>query len=55
MEWGKGISIPTTWRIWDLDVDEPIVLYSVRELIGALFWVALLTRTDIANARRVVA
>ena len=26
VEWGKGIPIPTTWRIWDLDVDEPIVL-----------------------------
>ena len=27
VEWGKGIPIPTTWRIWDLDVDEPIVLF----------------------------
>ena len=27
-EWGKGISIPTTCRIWDLDVDEPIVPFS---------------------------
>ena len=55
VEWGKCIPIPTTWRIWDLDVDEPIVLFSVRELIGALLWVALLTRTDIANAMRAVA
>ena len=39
----------------DLDVDEPIVLFSVRELIGARLWVALLTRTDIANAMRAVA
>ena len=36
VEWGKGIPIPTTWRIWDLDVDEPIVLFPFRELIGAL-------------------
>ena len=36
VEWGKGIPIPTTWRIWNLDVDEPIVLFPVRELIGAL-------------------
>ena len=55
MEWGKGIPIPTTWRIWNLDVDEPIVLLPVRELIGALLWIALLTRTDIANAMRAVA
>ena len=55
MEWGKGIPIPTTWRIWNLDVDEPIVLFPVRELIGALLWIALLTRTDIANAMRAVA
>ena len=54
VEWGKCIPIPTTWRIWDLDVDEPIVLFSVRKLIGALFWVALLTRTDISNAMRAV-
>ena len=55
MEWGKGIPIPTTWRIWNLDVDEPIALFPVRELIGALLWTALLTRTDIANAMRSVA
>ena len=55
VEWGKGIPIPTTWRIWNLDVDEPIVLFPVRELIGALLWIALLTRTDIANAMRAVA
>ena len=50
MEWDKGIPIPTTWRIWDLDVDEPIVLFPFRELIGALLWIALLTRPDIAYA-----
>ena len=55
VEWGKGIPIPTTWRIWNLDVDEPIVLFPVRELIGALLWIALLTRTDIADAMRAVA
>ena len=46
MEWGKGIPIPTTWRIWDLDVDEPIVLFPVRELIGALFFVDCLVDQD---------
>ena len=54
MEWGKGIPIPTTWRIWDLDV-EPIVLFPFRELIGALLWIALLSRPDIVNAVRAVA
>ena len=39
VEWGKGIPIPTTWRIWDLDVDEPIVLFPFRELIGTLLWI----------------
>ena len=55
MEWGKGIPIPTTWRIWDLDVDEPIVLFPFRELIGGLLWIAFLTRLDIENAVRAVA
>ena len=55
MEWGKGIPIPITWRIWELDVDEPIVLFPFRELIGALLWIALLTRPDIANEVRAVA
>ena len=50
VEWGKGIPIPTTWRLWDLDVDEPIVLFPFREFIGALLWIALLTTPDIANA-----
>ena len=35
VEWSKGIPIPTTWKIWDLDVDEPIVLSPFRDLIGA--------------------
>ena len=55
VEWGKGIPIPTTWRIWDLDVDEPIVLFPFRELIGALLWIVLLSRPDIVNAVRAVA
>ena len=55
VEWGKGIPIPTTWRIWDLDVDEPIVLFHFRELIGALLWIALLSRADIVHAVRAVA
>ena len=55
VEWGKGSPIPTTWRTWDLDVDEPIVLFPFRELIGGLWWVAFLTRPDIANGVRAVA
>ena len=55
VEWGKGSPIPTTWRTWDLDVDEPIVLFPFRELIGGLLWIAFLTRPDIANAVRAVA
>ena len=55
VEWGNGIPIPTTWRLWDFDVDEPNVLFPFRELIGALLWIALLTRPDIANAVRAVA
>ena len=52
VEWGKGIPIPTTWRLWGFDVDEPNVLFPFRELIGALLWIALLTRPDIAYAMR---
>ena len=55
MEWGNGIPIPTTWRLWDFDVDEPNILFPSRELIGALVWIALLTRPDITNAVRAVA
>ena len=55
VEWGKGIPIPITWRIWELDVDEPIVLFPFRELVGALLWIALLSRPDIVNAVRAVA
>ena len=55
VEWGNGIPIPTTWRLWDFDVDEPNVLFPFRQLIGALLWIALLTRPDIANAVRAVA
>ena len=38
-----------------LDVNEPIVLFPFRELIGALLWIALLTRLHIANAVGAVA
>ena len=55
MEWGNAIPIPTTWRLWDFDVDEPNVLFPFRELICALLWIALLTRPDIANSVRAVA
>ena len=55
VEWGNGIPIPTTWRLWDFDVDETNVLFPFRELIGAVLWIALLTRPDIANAVRAVA
>ena len=53
VEWGNGIPIPTAWRLWDFDV-EPNDLFPFRELIGALLWIALLTRPDIANAVRAV-
>ena len=39
MEWGNGIPIPTTWRLWDFDVDEPSVPFPFGELIRALFFV----------------
>lgn len=55
VEWGGGIPLPTTWRLWDFDVNEPSVEYPFRALIGSLLWVALLTRPDIANAVRAVA
>ena len=44
----------TTWRLWDFDVDEPNVLFPLRELIGALLRIALLTRPYIANSVRTV-
>ena len=55
VEWGKGIPIPITWRLWNFDVDEPNALFPFRELIGARLWIAVLTRPDIANAVRAVA
>ena len=55
MEWDNGIPIPTTWKLWDFDVDEPKVLFPFRELIGMPLWIALLTRPDIANSVRAVA
>ena len=55
VEWGNGVPIPITWRFWHFDVDEPNVLCTFRELIGALLWIALWTRPDIANAVRAVA
>ena len=55
MEWGKGSPIPTTWRTWDLDVDEPLVLFPFRELIGRLLRIVFLTRLDIENVVRAVA
>ena len=44
MEWGNGIPIPTTWGLWDFDVDEPNVLFPFQELIGALLWIALFSK-----------
>ena len=55
VEWGNAIPIPTTWRLWNSDVDEPNVLFPFRELIGALLLIALLTRPDIANSVSAVA
>lgn len=52
---GGSIPIPATWKLWDFDVDEPSVMFPFRELIGALLWVSLLTRPDLANSVRSVA
>ena len=35
VQWGKGNPIPTTWRIWNLDV-ELIIIFPFREMISAL-------------------
>ena len=55
VEWGKGMPIPTIWGLWDFDVDEPNVLFLFRGLIGALSWIALLTRPNMANSVKAVA
>ena len=52
---GQGHSDSYNLEALGFDVDEPNVLFPFRELIGALLWIALLTRPDIANAVRAVA
>lgn len=52
---GGSIPIPATWKLWDFDDEEPNVVFPFRELIGALLWIALLTRPDLTNAVRAVA
>ncbi|CAB1111699.1 unnamed protein product [Ectocarpus sp. CCAP 1310/34] len=53
--WGGSIPLPTTWKLWDFDLDEPSVEYPFRALVGSLLLIALLTRPDIANSVRAVA
>ena len=42
-------------RLGESDVGEGCVLTPFRELIGALMWLAMMTRPDIANAVRAIA
>ena len=42
-------------RLGEFDADDEHVLMPFRELIGALMWLAMTTRPDIANAVRAIA
>ena len=50
-EWGKGISIPTTCRIWDLDVDEPIVLFPFSRVDRCAFMDCLVEQAGYRKCR----
>lgn len=52
---GGAVPLSVGCKLWDFDMDEPDVRHPFRELIGALLWVARLTRPDILNAVRAVA
>ena len=52
---GGGIPLSAAIKLWDFDPEEPDVDHPFRELIGALLWIARLSRPDILNAVRAVA
>ena len=57
VEWGKCVPLAASVaaKLGEFDVDEEDVLRPFRELIGALMWLAMMTRPDIANAVRAIA
>ena len=55
VNWGGSIPLPTTCKLREFDVDEPTIGRVLRELIGSLSWIALLSRPEIVNAVRAVA
>ena len=38
VNWGGSISLSTTCKLWEFDVDEPTIGRVFRELIGSLSW-----------------
>ena len=55
VSWGGSIPLPTSFRLWDFDANEPNADFPFRQLVGSLLWVALLSRPDLLNAVRAVA
>ena len=55
VEGGGSVPLSPSCKLWEFDPDEPNVAFPFRELIGALLWVARLSRPDILNAVRAVA